>query len=78
MHQKLALQESQFTEGLVIIFSRLSELESERKLWSDGGLLKSSNFKKGTALFALLLVVGVNLGPLRLGIFKISFATKML
>jgi hypothetical protein len=49
-------------------FFRLSELESEKKLWSDG-LLSNPNVRKGTALFALLLVMTVNFVPLRSNIY---------
>ena len=54
---------------MLIFFHRLTELESEKKVWTDG-LLNNPNLRKGTALFALLLVVSLNLGPLR---FKTDF-----
>ena len=43
---------------------RLRELESEKTLWT-GIVLNNSTARKGTALFALLLVVSLNLGSLR-------------
>ena len=44
--------------------ARVRELESEKVLWTDT-VLNGSNFKKGTALFALLLVVSLNFSSLR-------------
>ncbi len=42
---------------------RIKELESEKNLWTDR-VLSSPNVRKGTALFAILLVVSVNIGSL--------------
>ena len=44
--------------------SRLRDLESEKSIWSHS-VLNSSNLRKGTALFTLLLVVSVNVSVLR-------------
>ena len=43
---------------------RLRELESEKTLWTDS-VLNNSNVRKGTALFAILLLVSLNVGSLR-------------
>ena len=47
-----------------ILLVRVKELESEKTLWSDA-VFNSSNLKKGTALFALLFVVSLNVSSLK-------------
>ena len=42
---------------------RIRELESEKNLWTEK-VLNNPNVRKGTALFAILLVVSVNIGSL--------------
>ena len=61
---QLAKENKELRKENETLRARVNDLESEKMLWSDD-VFNSSNLKKGTALFALLFVVSLNVSSLK-------------